>query len=285
MTTHALTCEQFADRLADYLEHDLDEPTRGALEAHAAACASCGTLLADVRELRVAAAALPPLHPDHDLWSGIAERIAAPVVPLDRRDGAPTRRPGRFAAPGTRWALMSAAAVALIVVSVGTTYVTMRGRSGGQPLRQVASVTEPVKAPFPAVSASPTPPQQGAGASPASSVSRVDSPATGTPAAPTTGRPAVRLASNTGQKPSAEDTYGREIAMLKAIVAQRRSTLDTATIAVIEKNLAVIDSAVAQCRAALAKDPASGFLLQSLNSALEAKVELLRTAATLPAHT
>ena len=37
--------------------------------------------------------------------------------------------------------------------------------------------------------------------------------------------------------------------------------------------------------AALAKDPASGFLANQLNHSLEKKVELLRTAAMLPART
>ena len=32
---------------------DVDEPTRAAMEAHAAACAECGALLADLRKLRV----------------------------------------------------------------------------------------------------------------------------------------------------------------------------------------------------------------------------------------
>jgi hypothetical protein len=33
----------------------------------------------------------------------------------------------------------------------------------------------------------------------------------------------------------------------------------------------------------LRRDPASGYLLQSLNDALDTKVQLLRTAAALPA--
>ena len=49
--------------------------------------------------------------------------------------------------------------------------------------------------------------------------------------------------------------------------------------------MAVIDSAIAQSRAALAKDPASGFLATELNRSLEKKVELLRTATLLPVGT
>jgi len=78
--------------------------------------------------------------------------------------------------------------------------------------------------------------------------------------------------------------YSREITRLHAIVERRRAQLDPATISVIERNLKVIDDAIAQCRLALAKDPASRYLIESLNNALETKVELLRTATMLPAH-
>src|SRR5439155_18850664 len=86
------------------------------------------------------------------------------------------------------------------------------------------------------------------------------------------------------EKPSAEQVYTGEIARLRTIVAQRRAQLDPITISVIERNLKVIDDAIAQCRLALVKDPASRFLMESLNNALETKVELLRTASMLPAR-
>jgi Putative zinc-finger len=84
---------------------------------------------------------------------------------------------------------------------------------------------------------------------------------------------------------SAQVTYDREIERLRTIVSERRTQLDTATVSVIEKNLKVIDQAIAQSRAALAKDPASRFLNDQLNRALDMKVELLRTVALLPAGT
>jgi hypothetical protein len=82
-----------------------------------------------------------------------------------------------------------------------------------------------------------------------------------------------------------EPVYDREIVKLRAIVRDRRAQLDPKTVAVLEQSIAVIDSAIAQSRAALAKDPASGFLATQLNHSLEKKVELLRTAALLPART
>jgi hypothetical protein len=79
--------------------------------------------------------------------------------------------------------------------------------------------------------------------------------------------------------------YGREIEMLQNIVKQRQTQLDSSTVAVIQKNLEIIDTAIAQSRAALARDPASRLLNQQLTHALDKKVELLRTAAMLPVST
>jgi hypothetical protein len=76
--------------------------------------------------------------------------------------------------------------------------------------------------------------------------------------------------------------YGREIARLWRIVDERRAQLDTGTVGVLERNLNIIDQAIRESRAALARDPASAFLNEQLNNVLEQKVELLRAAALLP---
>jgi hypothetical protein len=73
--------------------------------------------------------------------------------------------------------------------------------------------------------------------------------------------------------------------MLQKIVTQRKSQLDSSTVAIIERNLRIIDAAIEQSKAALAKDPASRLLSAQLTHALDKKVELLRTAALLPAST
>ena len=73
--------------------------------------------------------------------------------------------------------------------------------------------------------------------------------------------------------------------MLQNIVSRRKTQLDSSTIAIIEKNLQIIDAAIAQSRSALARDPASRMLDQQLTHALDKKVELLRTAAMLPTST
>ncbi len=80
-------------------------------------------------------------------------------------------------------------------------------------------------------------------------------------------------------------TYEGEIGKLRHILDRRRNELDSATITVLERNLKVIDQAISESKAALAADPASTFLAGRLNHAYDTKLELLRSAATLPSRT
>lgn len=77
----------------------------------------------------------------------------------------------------------------------------------------------------------------------------------------------------------------REIATLETILVERRRELDPRTVEVLERNLAVIDAAIAESRDALAADPASQFLAQRFARAYTSKLTLLRGAAQLPAGT
>jgi hypothetical protein len=278
MTNH-ITCEQFADRLADFMEREVDDGTRVAMESHALDCGECGPLLADLRKLRIDASALPELAPARDLWSGIAARIDAPVIPIGTRD---LRGAGRSRGFGRRWGSLAAAAILVAITASTTYYLTVR--TTHKPLDVAARPEIPTESrlsadasrqPDSAVDAS-----VGASKSVASVASRDVQPVTDRSVAPPTG--SARLVRN---KLSAEEVYDREIGRLRVIVERRRAQLDPLTVSVIERNLKVIDEAIAQCKLALAKDPASRFLIESLNNALENKVELLRTAATLPSRT
>jgi hypothetical protein len=85
---------------------------------------------------------------------------------------------------------------------------------------------------------------------------------------------------------SPEDVvYNKEIKTLQRIVRRQKAELDPSAVAVIEKNLRTLDSAIAQIRAALQKDPASPLLDSQASHALEMKVELLRRAAMLRSST
>ena len=108
------------------------------------------------------------------------------------------------------------------------------------------------------------------------------SPAVTTP--PIAAQPAVRtdLVSVADQQGIA--TYEGEIAKLHDILTTRRGELDSTTVTVIEKNLTLIDTAIAESKAALAADPHSAFLADRLNRAYDTKLDLLRSAATLPSR-
>lgn len=78
-----------------------------------------------------------------------------------------------------------------------------------------------------------------------------------------------------------EARYVLAVSALRSTLDERREQLDPATIATVEQSLAVIDSAIAEARAALAADPANATLTRLLSSSYEQKVELLRRASEL----
>ena len=71
------------------------------------------------------------------------------------------------------------------------------------------------------------------------------------------------------------------MADLERVLDQGRGRLDTTTVRVIERNLATIDSAIAQARRALAADSANVYLNSHLAQTMQRKLELLRQAAAL----
>jgi len=81
---------------------------------------------------------------------------------------------------------------------------------------------------------------------------------------------------------SGEESYQSAILDLEAVLAVRRSSLDTATVRAIETSLAVIDRAIAQASAALRRDPNNLYLSGELRSTLRRKLDVLRRAADLP---
>jgi len=234
MTDMTMTCGELDARLADYLDGTLDAPAREAVERHLAGCARCAAMVAALDERPAAAASLPLLTPERDLWSGISARIEPRVLPMtERRAGAPARggwRVARFAA---------AAALLIAATAVITRSIVLKTNPSGQP--DVATGGVPGTKPTPG-----------------------------------------KLVDN---QQKLILTYDEEILRLDSAVTERRSQLDTNTVKIIEKNLKVIDKAIAESRAALEKDPHSHFLNDQLARVLDQKVGLLRTVALLPART
>jgi hypothetical protein len=288
-STTPLTCDGFANALADYLERDDGPRVRAAVEAHAANCSACGALLADTQQLRVDASGLPTLTPSRDLWAGVAQRIATPVIDLGQRAAGSGQRE-RQASLMLAWLRPAAAAAALVGITAGVTYFATR--QALLPAPQVAAQSvdsatmDPQKMVADAIDSARRAESVETRLAAEDRVPRGYPPqAGGSDRAPVVRNRTPALLTSTNQLPIAatlEPVYGREIARLRRIIDERRALLDTATVGVIERNLTIIDQAIQESRAALARDPASALLNEQLNNALEQKVELMRAAVLLP---
>ena len=294
MSTTSQACERFEAQLADYLEGTLPSAEQAEARRHAAECARCGPIAADLAAITSAAASLPPLRPERDLWAGIAERIEPSVVPLAGRlpgDRAIAGRPSdarvSHVSVPRRW--LAAAAGILVAVSVGGTWTATRWFGtpavAVTPARVAAPDSMQPQPSAPTVAAAPATPDTAPVAGPEAMERRVasDGPRPKIPTRPPELRPGgnARLASaRTG---GAEVAFDAEIGALRRIVDERRDQLDSSTVAVLERNIALIDAAIAESKRALASDPNSRFLGDQLTRAYDTKVQLLRTAALLPA--
>lgn len=222
-------------------------------ERHRAVCTECAAVWDDLERISAQAAQLPTLTPSRDLWAGIEARLTA-------SSNASTSAPANDAA--------ARASSAADSTGGGETRPPAASRRrpwyGGQAFRLALAASLLV-----AVSSAVT--------------WQLASSAPGTPAlAPLPSaspeESALHLASLTATVTSMES----EITALQTIVRERRGELDPQTVAVLEENLALIDRAIAESRAALASDPASQFLAAQFTRAYSSKLTLLRDAATLP---
>jgi hypothetical protein len=81
-----------------------------------------------------------------------------------------------------------------------------------------------------------------------------------------------------------EAHYARTAAQLAAAVDAERGTLAPETVATVERSLRTIDAAIAEARAALARDPHNPALVQLFSASYEQKLTLLKRAAELPSQ-
>ncbi|TMQ72377.1 MAG: hypothetical protein E6K80_02940 [Candidatus Eisenbacteria bacterium] len=66
--------DRWTERLSEYVDGDLSERDRGALEAHLPGCASCRATIEELQALLSRARTLEPSEPVVDLWPAIAAR-------------------------------------------------------------------------------------------------------------------------------------------------------------------------------------------------------------------
>ncbi len=159
---------------------------------------------------------------------------------------APRRRPAR----GRRWSFslpqLAAAALLLVTVSGAAVWSLAAGRP-------------------PAVATAPAAPAAGRPA---------------TTSAPGSSLPTTRF---TTSRPTAEQSYDAAVADLQRVVEAGRGRLDEKTLQIVRKNLAAIDTAVAQARRAVEQDPANTYLNTYLARTMRRKIDLLRQVAALTA--
>ncbi len=129
----------WTNRLSEYLDGELDNEERVALEAHLRACGQCYATLGELRQVVTHAKSLQDTEPATDLWPEIRARM------MPARDGAvsrsaPARRRFTFTVPQ-----LLAACLALVLLSSGGAWLALR--SDQQP---VTPGPEVVFAPSPA---------------------------------------------------------------------------------------------------------------------------------------
>jgi anti-sigma factor RsiW len=262
-----MTHEQAIERLDDYASGELPDIERRLMERHLEGCGECRAEAEAIRALLAEVAALPAaVAPPADLWQGIAGRLepraaGAPVrveetnvISLDSR---------RKVWQPPRWALQIAAALVLVV---GSSLVTARVLRERQPVGPVATLP-PASAVAPAQGTAPA----------------VEGAVPGSPG----GRQVATGPAESGQGTAlaafrpAEREYQQAVDDLARVLETRRASLAPETVATLEHNLAIIDAAIAESRAALVNDPNSRELTDMLSSTYDAKVQLLRRAVQL----
>ena len=237
MTMH----EEWTDRLSDYLDAELTDGERAAVEAHLRTCAACTAVLNDLKRVVARAGSLEARPPQADLWPGVSAR-------LERI--APPRRVS-FTLPQ-----LAAAAIVLMAIS-GTLAIKLSSPSktpggaenmGNAVVAPRAAVSSPGPAEstvFPGPDANPVP---------------------------------IAVATPVG---FADAQYDAAVVDLEKALKSGHSRLDKSTVAIVEHNLQIIDQAIAQARDALAADPANAYLSGHLVEARRRKLDLLRRAAAL----
>lgn len=239
-----MQCGGYTESIQELTDATLGPIRRAELERHLEGCAGCRALVRDLRAIRDAAADLDPVEPPARVWLQVAGRL--------RQEGRVTA--AAATAPAERYRLVLALAAALVLAVGLATILLVPGGRGSQP----ASTT-----------AATSPDSAGAGNAGA------DATVQGVEAE-------FRLAEQHYQNAIARlEEAARLDQAAAASPASDTATLDAQTAAMLQKNLRVIDDAIAESRAALRDQPQSAPARDSLFDALKRKVALLQDTIAL----
>jgi len=250
-----MTHEQAWERLDDFAGGELPDGEHGAVQAHLRRCAECRSEVDSLRALLDEARFLPrEIAPGRDLWAGIAARLeprAAAVLETPRRvEPAETAR--------------------AVEETDDAKAIPFRRRLPWQPPRWLVAAAAAVVL---MIGSSVTTMMVMGGGIQGGGPDRLDPVAATPPSEPTT-TALVAFA-------PAEEGYQAAIDDLAAVLQTRRDRLAPETVATLERNLAIIDQAIAESRAALEKDPSSRELAQMLSAVYDTKVRMLQQAVEL----
>jgi hypothetical protein len=234
---------EWTDRFSEYLAGELAEGEQAEIEAHLAECGSCRDVLAGLRDVVARAAELADLEPPRDLWPGIAAAIGRPV-----------RAP---AVHGDARVIELPSARGVAVASPDQASRWRRGLGGAGLAAAAAGLV--------ALTAGTTWWVASARTLPAGAAQSTEAPTPGE----------ALLVADTGALP---DDLASELATLEDVLEAARGALDPNTVRVIERNLGVIERAIADSREALALDPGNAFLSEHLERMYRRKLVYLQDA-------
>jgi anti-sigma factor RsiW len=244
-----MNCDLFRQSLQPYLDRELDQDSRRALEAHVATCAACRTLLADLEAIQATAATLDRHKPSKDVWARIALQVSAEPAfqqaAAARRDQ--DRRDEESRARFT-WPVLAMAAGLLIALVAGSLWVLSRSR---------------VMTPSSIASTRPGGAIGGSSAGDGNAAS------------------GALVESIEQELQQAAAHYEKAIAGLEQVANASDSPLDPGVMATLKKNLTVIDHAIDESRTALRTQPTNSLAQESLFEAFRRKVALLQDTIAL----
>jgi anti-sigma factor RsiW len=233
--------------LNDYVDGSLGAAERSGVDQHLAGCAECRQLVEDLRELLRAAGELELREPPVRAWPRLERALrmeqehANRGLPLDGARGRPTSGVVEGPANAGRYRPYAT----WLAAAAALVLATMVG------LRYVPA--RHIDAP----------------------------PPTTTPAAGTSITANDAAQSIETELRQAETHYEKAIKGLEVIANSEQSELDPRTAATLQKNLAVIDQAISESRAAVRAQPASEPAQQSLIEGFKTKIGLLQDTVAL----
>lgn len=232
--------------ITDYVDETLNAAERASVERHLSDCAECRRLVDDFREIRRVAGSLEFREPPARAWLRL-ERAITIEQQHAAETGSAEASPYRSTVARVRtWMAFAAAAAVLVVATVAGLRYVMTSPRNAAPTAAGSSAAQ-------------GPGQSTQGAAPAQ----------------------ASAAAIEAELRAAEEHYDKAIKGLEQIASAEQGALDPNTAATLQKNLAVIDQAISESRAAVVAQPASEPARESLLESFRTKLALLQDTVAL----